>query len=143
VSEPRVPVFFYGSYMNSEVLAEAGLVPDRLEPARLDGFDVEIRPLANLVRAEGRCVHGLLAHATHAELERLYRHAREVLGATYLPHPVVVHTKECGARPALCYIAPALAPRPAASDYVDRILAPARAHGFPGWYLRHLESFRC
>jgi hypothetical protein len=143
VREPRVAVFFYGSYMNPRVLAEAGLVPDRFEPARLDGFDIEIRPLANLVRSEGRCVHGVLTRATHAELDRLYRHAREVLGGTYLPHPVVVQAKDGGARPALCYIAPSLAVRPAANDYVDRILAPAREHGFPAWYLKHLESFRC
>jgi hypothetical protein len=142
LSEPRIAVFFYGSYMNPKVLAEAGLAPDRFETARLDGFDVEIRPLANLVESPERCVYGLLTRATHAELERLYAHARDVLGGTYLPHPVVVETRSSGARPALCYIAPASPARPAANEYVDRILAPAREHAFPEWYVKRLESFR-
>ncbi len=142
MSDPSVPVFFYGSYMNVDVLAELGLAPERLETARLDGFDVEIRPLANLVRAQGRCVYGLLTQATHAELDRLYTHAREVLGGSYLPHPVLVETNDEERRPALCYVAPSLPARPATNEYVDRIVAPARRHGFPAWYLERLESFR-
>jgi hypothetical protein len=31
---------------------------------------------------------------------------------------------------------------PAASDYIDRIAGPARAYGFPDWYVERLESFR-
>jgi hypothetical protein len=54
----------------------------------------------------------------------------------------VVHTRDSAARPALCYIAAPSPPRPAANDYVDRILAPAREHGFPAWYLERLASFR-
>lgn len=138
----RVKVFLYGSYMNADVLAQAGLAPGRLEVAQLHGFDIEIRPLANLVRAEGARVYGLLAEATHEELERLYAHARHVLGATYLPHPVLVKTGDGPGEPALCYIAAALRPGPAEADYVERILGPARRHGFPAWYIERLESFR-
>ncbi len=140
--EPRVPVFFYGSYMNAAVLAEVELVPERFEVARLDGYDIQIRPLANLVRAEGRAVYGLLTAATHAELERLYAHAQDVLGGRYLPHPVVVETRNGRREPALCYLAPALPPRPALRDYVERILEPARRCGFPAAHLQKLESFR-
>ena len=39
-------------------------------------------------------------------------------------------------------IAPEMDPRPATSDYVDRILAPARERGFPDWYLARILSFR-
>jgi hypothetical protein len=31
---------------------------------------------------------------------------------------------------------------PATNDYIDRIVSPARAYGFPQWYINHLESFR-
>ena len=30
----------------------------------------------------------------------------------------------------------------AADDYVERIVAPAIAYGFPMWYIERLESFR-
>jgi hypothetical protein len=142
----EVAVFFYGSYMNPAVLREAGLdrarfAAARLEPARLPGYDLVIRPLANLVPSDGHAAYGVLARATHAELERLYAHARDVLGGSYLPRPVVVETRDGELVPALCYVAPALVPRAAAADYVERILATARRLGFPGWYLERIASF--
>jgi cation transport regulator ChaC len=141
-SEPLVFVFFYGSYMNRAVLADVGLAPATWEVACLPGFDIRIAPRANLVPAEGQAVFGVLATATHGELERLYAHAQTVLGEVYLPEAVLVRT-ECGAwRPALCYIAPRMTERPAESAYVARILEPGRALGFPAWYLRRLESFQ-
>jgi hypothetical protein len=134
-----VDVFFYGSYMNPKVLAEAGLAPERFDVARLDGYDIRIAPRANLVRAPGCSVYGLLTQATHDELARLYAHAKDVLGETYLPYPVVVHTPEAQV-PALCYIATAMAARAPDPAYVDRIVAPAREHGFPDWYIERLLS---
>jgi hypothetical protein len=142
MGEAKVSVFFYGSYMNAAVLREVGLEAEPLEVARLDGFEIRIAPRANLVPSTQGCVYGVVAKATHAELDRLYAHARDVLGETYLPHPVLVQLWDGGWRPALCYIAPAMAPAPPDAAYVDRILKPARALGFPAWYLKHLESLR-
>jgi len=141
-TDPEVVTFFYGSYINPDVLGEVDLVPGRIEVAMLPGFDISIAPLANLVPSDRHSVYGILATATHAELARLYTHASEVLGGEYLPHPVVTHTLRGQLEPALCYIAPALEPGRATADYVDRIVDPARRHGFPDWYIERLESFR-
>jgi hypothetical protein len=141
MSTPVVTIFFYGSYINRDVLREVGLAPERFEVARLPGYDISIRPLANLVASDRHTVYGVLASATHAELDRLYRHARDVLGGLYLPHPVLAYTLAGQAEPALCYIAPALAPADPDRAYVQRILGPAREYGFPAWYLERLESF--
>lgn len=137
----RVATFFYGSYINRAVLAEVDFAPERFEVARLTGWDLSIRPLANLVPSDEHTVYGILASATHAELDRLYRHAREVLGGVYLPHPVLVTTLAGAVEPALCYVAPSLAPAPPDPAYVRRILESAREHGFPEWYLRRIQSF--
>jgi hypothetical protein len=134
--------FFYGSYMNRRVLAEVDLEPGRFEAARLSGFDIRIAPRANLVRSDADTVYGVLATATHAELERLYAHARDVLGETYLPEAVLAQSLDGRWQPALCYIASAMEPHRAAPAYVDRILVPARELGFPAWYLSRLEAFR-
>src|SRR5262249_57809154 len=91
---PQVWVFFYGSYMNRGVLREVGLEPQRWEAARLDGFDIQVRPRANLVRSDRHSVYGVLATATHAELARLYAHARDVLGEAYLPEAVLAGTAD-------------------------------------------------
>lgn len=99
-------------------------------------------PRANLVRSERDCVYGIVATATHQELNKLYAHAREILAETYLPEAVLTETLDGKWRAALCYIAAQMEPRAAASDYVDRIVAPARNFGFPDWYITRLESFR-
>ena len=139
--DPRVSTFFYGSYINPAVLREVDLVPPRFEVARLAGFDITIRPLANLVPSERSVVYGVLAEATHAELDRLYAHARDVLGGVYLPRPVLVETLDGRFRPALCYIAKGLSGEAPSAAYVDRIVGPARDHGFPDWYVERLRSF--
>ena len=140
-AEPKVCVFFYGSFINLNVLRGAGLDPDRVEVARLGGFDIVIRPLANLVRSDQHSVYGILVTATHAELGRLYDYARDELGGIYLPEAVLVETTG-GWRPALCYTAPQMEPKTPSNDYIDRIVMPARQHGFPAWYVARLEAFR-
>ena len=138
----QIWTFFYGSYINLHVLKEVGLVPERWEVARLSGFDIRIAPRANLVRSDEHCVYGIVATATQEELGRLYAHARSVLGEIYLPEAVLVETRDGAWRPALCYLAPAMEPRPAENDYIDRIAGPARELGFPDWYVRRIESHR-
>lgn len=141
-TEPKIWTFFYGSYMNFDVLKEVDYIPEHWEVARLNGYDIHIQPRANLMRSDQHCVYGIVATATHPQLTRLYAHAQDVLGEIYLPEAVLVETLAGKWRPALCYICPVMEPRPAANDYVDRIVKPAREFGFPGWYVAHLESYR-
>ena len=142
INEPRVWVFFYGSYMNFDVLAEAQYKPERWEAASLAGFDIVIGPRANLVRAERGVAWGINATATHAELDRLYTaHAKVLLGDTYLPEAVLTCSADGTLRPAMTYICPHMEPRPADKAYVERIARPARRLGFPEWYVAKIESF--
>jgi hypothetical protein len=45
---------------------------------RFDGFDIRIRPRANLVRSDRHCAYGIVTTATRTELARLDAHARDV-----------------------------------------------------------------
>ena len=142
MKEPEVWTFFYGSYINLDVLKEVDYEPREYEVARLTGFDITIRPLANLVRSEKHTAYGIVATGTHAELSRLYDHAEKVLGGRYLPEAVLVQTMSNRWLPALCYISPGLSGENPANDYVDRIVNPAKRYGFPSWYVEKLASFR-
>ena len=42
---PKVLTFFYGSFMNLDVLGQLGLVRERFEVAVLSGFAITVRPL--------------------------------------------------------------------------------------------------
>src|SRR5262245_58793112 len=139
MAEATVWTFFYGSFMNLDVLKQSGFVPERYEVAKLNGFDVRIQPLATLVHSDQHCVYGIVASGTHEQLRRLY--SQDWVGS-YLPEPVLVETLDGKWRAALCYIAPAGGPQPATNGYIDRIVGPAKQYSFPDWYIARLESFR-
>jgi hypothetical protein len=136
---PTTRVFFYGSFINLDVLAQGGFKPQHVETAKLCGFDLHFQPLANLVRSDQRCVYGILCAATHDELAGLYGQAWV---ETYLPEAVLVEMKDGRLAPALCYLAPPLPAAAPKGDYLDRIIGAARQHGFPQWYVQRLESYR-
>ena len=140
---PKVRVFFYGSFINRDVLARAGYRPQKMDVARLDGFDIALRPLATLIRSDRHFIYGVLTTATHVELERLYG---EDWVRAYLPEAVIVTTRDGAIHPALCYIAPS---RTGCSTgeapferYLDHIIEPARQLGFPAWYIERLEMLK-
>jgi hypothetical protein len=137
-SRRRVAVFFYGSFMDRGVLRQRGFEPGDLEAAKLRGFDIRFAPLATLVPAdEHTCVYGVVATATHDELQRLYS---EGMVSSYRPEPVVVETIPGRKLAALVYIARGKTPPPASDDYIQHLLGPAREFAYPDWYLEHLES---
>ena len=109
MADPKVRAFFCGSYMNLGVQREVDHVPERWEVARLGGFDIQIRPRANLIRSDRDIVYGIATTASHPELARLYAHGRDVLGAV----AVLAQLPSGLWRVCLCYICPDIAPRPA------------------------------
>lgn len=137
VSDRRIAVFFYGSFINRTVLKRAGYSPARIEVARLWGFDIRFAPLATLAPSDRACVYGILTEATHDELRRLYG---ENWVSSYLPEAVVVETVTGRLMPALVYVAWGNTPPPPFEKYLDHILEPAREYGFPAWYVERLES---
>ena len=52
MEEIKVSTFFYGSYMNPAVLAEVDIIPERIEVARLSGYDICIQPRAESFRPD-------------------------------------------------------------------------------------------
>ena len=68
----KIWTFFYGSFMNSDVLAKADVHPTRRQMARLDGWELKIAPHATLIPAQGESVFGILAQLTHSDIDKLY-----------------------------------------------------------------------
>ena len=143
MAEHRVDVFFYGSYINFKVLGEVGIKERPIEVGRVNGYELSIKPLANLRRKKQGMVYGILTGLTHAELDRLYlEHSRGILGGEYHPEAVIVYQLSGIYTPALCYISHNMKDGKADPEYVERILKPAGEYEFPKWYLNHIESFK-
>jgi hypothetical protein len=135
----RIAVFFYGSFIRREVMARGGLQPDRIEIARLSGFDIHISPHASISRSDQHSIYGILVQATHEELHTLY--SIDGVGV-FLAEAVIVETSAGTLQPAMCYIPPTPDNKPADQAYLEEILKAAREYGFPDWYVKKLESFR-
>ena len=137
----HVWVFFYGTFMSPSVLIEQGVTPGRSVPAKLSGFELDIRPRGNLVRSDRSCAYGVITEVTHEDLDKLYSDLEERFGLKYVPEPVLAEALDGTFRPALCYIAPHMAHAPATSDYVGQLAEAVRAAGLPEWYAELVESF--
>src|SRR4249920_3035906 len=95
----RAEVFFYGLFMDEDLLRAQGIAPESLDLAWLDGFALRIGKRATLIPSQSGRVHGLVMSLTRAELQRLY--SQPGLEA-YKPQAVLAHVADGGVVAALC-----------------------------------------
>jgi hypothetical protein len=127
----RVLVFFYGLFMDSEVLHRQGFQPLNARKATLDGYRLVIGARATLVPDDHGVVHGIATELTHDELQRLY--AAPGLEA-YRPDAVLLHVGGA-ALPALCYNLTSPPAGGSNSDYAEKLRALCSELGMPASYI--------
>jgi hypothetical protein len=133
VSPRSIDVFFYGLFMDADVLRRAGVTPSNPRHAFVDGFALRIGQRATLVPCPGARAYGMLYALTHADLERLY-------SAPGLDH---YHSEAVIAQPldgaivaALCYnLARAPQPHERDPEYAERLQGVLTKLGFPSDYV--------
>lgn len=133
--------FFYGGYMDPEVLKAADASPENYEAGYVADFELTVGPLANLEAKKDARAYGLLAQLSHDDLEKLYGGNPAALkGAPYLPEAVLVHTDDGRAVPAMTYICPALSGERPEQAYVAKLLTAARKLQLPADYVAIIQS---
>ena len=142
MSEKRVQIFFYGLYMDFDVLRKYGDIPEVWEVAKLRGYDFRIASWGYLTSSDRDSVYGTLVGVTHEELERLYGPTNTFLSLRYFPEPVLVETADGKWVAALCYVSTSEPEGPVNADYVDRMVALSEKLEFPRWYIERLASYR-
>jgi hypothetical protein len=129
----RVKVFFYGLFMDAELLGAKGIKTD-LRPASLSGFQLRIGDRATLVPSAVDVVHGMIATLTHEEIERLYS---EPSVREYRPEAVLARLGAGETVPALCFNLPDRpSPGERNPEYAAKLRALAERLGFPSDYVR-------
>jgi hypothetical protein len=94
-----ISVFFYGLYMDPDVLKGKNVEPRDGRPAVAEGYSLRIGQKATLLRMRGAAASGMVYSITHAELDRLYWGA----GLTeYRAEPLLVRTLDGEFIPAVC-----------------------------------------
>ena len=130
-------VFFYGLFMDEELLREKGLTPQHAELASVAGLALRIGQRAAPVPAPGVRVHGVVISLTLAELDRLYS---EPSVRAYEPQAVLAHLASGGVIAALCYnLSSPPSPTERNPEYAARLRAVAQKVGLPAEYVASLQ----
>ena len=127
----RVDVFFYGLFMDSEVLRESQVDVVDPRPAFAEGYALRIGRRATLVPFAGQRAYGMVFALTEAELGRLY----SAPGLEqYRAEPLLVQIED-KTLPVLCYLCPAPQPGEANPEYAARLRAVLEKLRFPREYV--------
>lgn len=130
-------VFFYGLFMDADLLARKGVRAAGPRVARLDGYALVLGARATLVPAAGETVYGVVMDVPADDLARLY--ADPSVGA-YRPEPVRAVLDDGRPVEAVCYNLPRpLEPGEPNRAYARQLRDLAERLGFPGEYLATIE----
>jgi hypothetical protein len=130
-------VFFYGLFMDQELLHSKGIQPEQVEVAWVDGLELRIGQRAALAPSERGRVYGLVMTLTLRQLDKLYTQPGV---EAYRPEAVLAHLSGGGTIAAMCYNlpqAPAAAERN--PEYAEKLRAVARKVGLPAEYISSIR----
>lgn len=65
-------VFFYGLYMDEDILKSKGVIPRNQRSAKVDGYKLRIGKMATLLREKDTEAFGIVYSLTHEEINKLY-----------------------------------------------------------------------
>lgn len=133
MSERRIDGFFYGLFMDIDILREADVAPVNPRRAYVDNFALRIGRRATLLPSAGGRAYGMVFALTHSELERLYTAPGL---EQYRPEAVLAQPLEGTAVPALCYnLREAPQPDERNPDYARRLQRALSKLDFPQEYV--------
>ena len=136
-SSRRVDAFFYGLFMDADLLRSKDLKPRDPELAMVAGFALRVGERAALVPDPSSQVHGVVMSLTLSELERLYA---EPSVREYQPQAVLARLASGGVTAALCYnLAIPSGPNEPNPDYLIKLRAVGQKVGLPEGYLSSLQ----
>jgi len=133
MTDRRIDGFFYGLFMDSDILRESEVVVVSPRRAYVDGYVLCIGRRATLVPTPGARAYGMVFALTHDELEKLYTAPGL---EKYRPEAILAHSKEGETLPPLCYnLREAPGPEEANAAYAARLRAALGKLEFPPEYI--------
>jgi hypothetical protein len=133
----RIDVFFYGLFMDADLLRAKGAQPVNLRPACVTGFALRIGQRATLLTKPDARAHGIVMQLTHDEIEQLYS---EIGVRAYRPEAVIAELSDGACVPALCFnLVAAPGPDEANVEYASRLRALASRLGLPSEYIQTIR----
>ncbi len=137
MADRRIDVFFYGLFMDLEILRDSGVAPINPRRAYVDDFALRIGQRATLLPSAGARAYGMLFALTHPELDQLYAAAGL---EQYRPEAVLAQPLEGTPAPALCYnLREAPRPDERNPEYAARLQRALSKLDFPQEYVASIS----
>jgi len=131
-------VFFYGLYMDPEVLRAQGIDPGAGRRAHVDGFALRIGARATLVPSAGGCVHGMVYALGRDDVRILYEQSDL---EEYRPEGALAWIDDESPHPVLVFrTARAPAAHERNDDYARRLQDVLARLGFPRPYIESIAN---
>jgi hypothetical protein len=136
--EPRIiDVFFYGLFMDAELLRANGLHPANGRQACVSGMALRIGRRATLAPDPAKSVYGFVFGLSHQEIERLYA---EPSVAAYRPEAVIARLADRSSIPALCFnLPPSSETEQANPEYAGKLRVVATRLRLPADYIATIQ----
>jgi len=133
MNERHIEVFFYGLFMDSDILHQSNVIPVNPRRAYVEDFVLRIGQRATLLPSIGSRAYGMLIALTHSELNQLY----SAPGLEqYRPEAVLARAFEGEPSAALCYnLREAPQPSERNPEYAARLQSVLRKLDFPLEYV--------
>ncbi len=133
----RLDVFFYGLFMDPQLLDGKGIRPVDIRLAAVPGFALRIGARAALVPTPAGEVHGVLMKLSQADIEKLYS---EPSVQAYRPEAVLAVARDGVTVAALCYNLPEPPPPDERNAvYASKLRSLAQRIGLPSDYVASIR----
>lgn len=133
----RLDVFFYGLFMDPQLLDSKGIRPVDIRLAAVPGFALRIGARAALVPTPAGEVHGVLMKLSQADIEKLYS---EPSVQAYRPEAVLAVARDGVTVAALCYNLPEPPPPDERNaEYASKLRSLAQRIGLPSDYVASIR----
>ncbi|MCP5382082.1 MAG: gamma-glutamylcyclotransferase [Kordiimonadaceae bacterium] len=136
---PSIKVFYYGLFMDPDLLKQQGLNPDKHVIARLDNFQLLLGERATMIPMLGSEVWGTVMSLNEQEIKKLYSPPSV---ADYKPLKIECYTENGDKLNASTYILPEgypLSP-PKNADYAKKLLTICKKLNIPPFYCNHISA---
>ena len=131
-------VFFYGLFMDSELLKQKGFNPSTSVLASVEGYGLRIGERASLVESENERTYGLIISLDSDELKALYG---EESVLDYVPEILTATTSNNEKIEVTAYNLPPEKLKGRNKDYARSLAILAKKIGLPSEYIEQIE--RC
>lgn len=132
------PVFFYGLFMDEDLLKQKGLHPLDARPAYVVGYGLRIGERATLEKSAGERSYGSVIQLSEDEIDVLYS---EENVADYLPEEITTTDLNGVRMSALSYILPMEKLTGRNKEYAEALAVIAGKVGLPAEYIREIKSW--